>query len=838
MKTHDFRSLSGMEWGQNLNEQDLAALARCFITAEISEAARLVRVTDMDGASIVGRERSAGKNFAGILFPYYSPQDYGYPREYRLRRDQPDMGLDRNGEVKEEQKYLSPPARGNMIYFPPAIAQHELFDPKLPVVITEGEKKALALCRLSCRDGSSEEREFLPVALSGVWNFRGRIGKTLASNGEKVPVKGIIPDFELFNWKKRTVYLLFDSNVSSNPGVRTARYKLGRDLAELGAKILYAELPEDCGVNGVDDYLGRIERKHGTRAAIDAGFAILTRARKPENTKNPTPSNFQLITSGEDAGVYFIDDDGERSFVCGPLEILAETHTKTGDNYGRLLRWEDSKVRLKTWAMPIEMVHSEGTELVRRLASLGLKVGTSRKQYEQLRMYINLSEPERTVVCTTRIGWHDKGFVLPDEYIGSGDEVAFQSESAYLHKFNTRGTVEGWRGELGKYCEGNSRLTSAVSAFAAALLPILDVPGGGIHFRGTSSTGKTTLLQVAGSVWGGSEDAAGYCQTWRVTANGLESVCEGHNHALLCLDEIGECDPRQVGDVAYMIANGQGKQRMSKSITARRSINWQLLFLSSGEQRLSDKMLEAGQRVKGGQEIRLCEIEADTGKFGTFEELHGFANAQTFADQLRTASKSHHGTAIREFLRYLVSMDIERVRGTWTELHKSFLEKVFQIHRSPTSEVRRVATRFALIAFAGEIATQAGITGWVSSAAANASHMIFQVWEEGRMGDGITDAETAIRQVRAFLEAHGQSRFQNIDNAYAEAEKVSNRVGFNRTCIESGTAVFYVLPESFNREVCKGLDAKFVWNELQRRGYLVADREKGRRPCGFPNWDP
>ena len=63
--------------------------------------------------------------------------------------------------------------------------------------------------------------------------------------------------------------------------------------------------------------------------------------------------------------------------------------------------------------------------------------------------------------------------------------------------------------------------------------------GGGIHFRSASSTGKSTALHVAGSVWGGG-DATGYVRSWRATANGLEGVALNHCDTLLCLDELSQ----------------------------------------------------------------------------------------------------------------------------------------------------------------------------------------------------------------------------------------------------------------------------------------------------------
>ena len=93
--------------------------------------------------------------------------------------------------------------------------------------------------------------------------------------------------------------------------------------------------------------------------------------------------------------------------------------------------------------------------------------------------------------------------------------------------------------------------------------------GGGFHLIGTSSTGKTTALYVAGSVWGGRSNK-GFLDTWKSTANGLEAVAQLHNHCLLLLDEINEVNPYEVGATVYALANGSGKSRMNKDTTSRR----------------------------------------------------------------------------------------------------------------------------------------------------------------------------------------------------------------------------------------------------------------------------
>ena len=132
--------------GVALSRGDLDRLARSGISCELATQALLRRVTSSEAAATVGRKDSG--EFDGVLFPYIWPGE-DRVREFRLRRDRPDLEAKAEGGFKERGKYLSPPGRGNLVYFVPGTAAEWLTDPTLPVIITEGEKKCLALWELA-----------------------------------------------------------------------------------------------------------------------------------------------------------------------------------------------------------------------------------------------------------------------------------------------------------------------------------------------------------------------------------------------------------------------------------------------------------------------------------------------------------------------------------------------------------------------------------------------------------------------------------------------------------------------------------------------------------------
>src|SRR5215472_5627914 len=127
--------------GSELTASDYCALEARWIDRDLAKQARLRRVDSLTGCEIMGRKRG---NYAGIIIPYFLPGS-DHVREYRLRRDQPDLEYDSTGNLRPKQKYLSPPGRPNMLYLVPGTGRSMLEDPQFPIVVTEGEFKALAL---------------------------------------------------------------------------------------------------------------------------------------------------------------------------------------------------------------------------------------------------------------------------------------------------------------------------------------------------------------------------------------------------------------------------------------------------------------------------------------------------------------------------------------------------------------------------------------------------------------------------------------------------------------------------------------------------------------------
>lgn len=514
-------------------------------------------------------------------------------------------------------------------------------------------------------------------------------------------------------------------------------------------------------------------------------------------------------------GVWYFETDNDgnivKTRVCSPVYVEAVTFDGQENNYGRLLRFRTTAGNWREWAMPMEMLKGSGDELRGELLSMGVEIQPGGKAKNLLSMYLQSNPPKKQIRCVLQVGWCGNAFVLPDKVYGEdADKVIFQSSDINHAEYIQHGTLKAWQAGIASRAIANPVLMIAISsAFAGALLKKTNAESGGLHFVGESSTGKSTCGIAACSVWGGEN----YKRSWLTTANGLEGAAMLFNDGLLVLDEIGECDPKDVGNIIYALGNGKGKQRANRSGAAREVRSRRCFVLSTGEVTISTRMNEAGQRSRAGQEVRLLDLPVDR-KFGIFDELHGFRSGAELSDSIKTEAEINYGVAGRAYLEKLIQ-DTRNFGEMLGQIKDSNLLKI----EGAQGQHRRAAARFALIALAGELATEYGITGWPESAATIAAIEGFRIWCSTR-GQGNNEKRQILTQVLEFIERHGDSRFSDINGTDIS---IRERAGWH------DTAGLYFFTSGGMREALKGYDFTRSLDVLASIGVLRVSSEKGKR---------
>ncbi|WP_298808001.1 DUF927 domain-containing protein [uncultured Psychrobacter sp.] len=517
---------------------------------------------------------------------------------------------------------------------------------------------------------------------------------------------------------------------------------------------------------------------------------------------------------------------GSQVIVCSPIEVIAKTRDTSSGTWGRLLQWRDDDSVSHTWSMPLSLLKGDAREYRRELASQGLNITTNPKQRSYLDTYIQNYPIHKRALCVDKLGWHDKQYILPDRAIGSDSKqlIVYQSANSINSTLTQQGTLDQWRDKLCKPLAEQSRFVFSIAcAFAGQLLELLEYDGGGFHLLGSSSMGKSLSLKLAASVWGNPDR---YVKTWRSTDNALEGTASEHNDSFLPLDEISECDPKIVGKTVYMLANGQGKGRSTTTGHNRIAKTWRIIFLSNGEESLQNFMAQAGQKTNAGIEVRVAHIDADAGKgLKTFDSLVLAKTSEAQADKIKELSHAYYGSAGIAWLEHITS-DKAATTANAEQLVSSFMSQYSDL----TAQAHRVAKRFAIVSAAGEIATQAGITGWQAGQATKAVMTCLDNWLDNYGRDGEHEQRQIIEHIKAFIEQHGASRFQPCHiHIHQDFEtKITNRAGYHNY----DTGEYYFSTSTFD-EVCSPFNKSKVLQVLDEAGLLNVT-ENDRKTCKVP----
>ena len=553
-------------------------------------------------------------------------------------------------------------------------------------------------------------------------------------------------------------------------------------------------------------------------------------------------------------GLYFLKakgNDVEKLFISAQFETVGLVRDTESQGWAHLLRWRDYDGRKHEFIASHRALLNDHELVCGDMSDRGLRI--AKAQQVKLAAYILGSSSEARITLVTKTGWHEiRGkpvFVLPGEIIGEADEpVVYDGVDQKQPEFTGKGSLAEWKRLISVPGGEHALAVLAISAaFAGPLLHPAGQEGGGVHLFGNSSTGKTTMLKLAASVWGDS----GVVRSWRATANGLEGAANRTNDIAMILDEIGQVDAKDAAASMYMLASGVGKVRMNRNATLQDIKTWRAFILSSGEMTVETKITQLrGATSYTGAALRLLNVGADRGLgYGALDGPGTTGNSADLVRGFAEAVRQAHGVAGPEFVRTVIS------ENACAEKLREAVNLFASTHVKSGSHgpIERPAKRFVLLTAACWLSTQLGNTGCPPGVATGAAAQAFAKWKIARGGDGKDPAEDrkAIMHVTAFIVTYGESRFDELDrNGYpitsGEAEGATTtprpvfvRYGWRK---HYGDDRIWMIDDSkWESEVCKGFDPDQVSRALARNGFLktakgrftYAERFEGKRNKRF-----
>lgn len=209
--------------------------------------------------------------------------------------------------------------------------------------------------------------------------------------------------------------------------------------------------------------------------------------------------------------------------ICSPLAVVAKGLDTEGNGHSRKVVFVDADGNIRKKLILVSDIFSAKSRVIADLLGSGLELSAAPKADKDLLHLLKVWTPEQKIIIVHRHGWVNqdcRAFVLGADRIIGQRGYALDAASRPIGNTEIRasGMLSDWQTSIGNLCQDNPVLIFAVSlALAAPLLDYLGNQGAGFHLRGSSSTGKSTVLAVANSVWG----APQHMKSWRTTANVL-----------------------------------------------------------------------------------------------------------------------------------------------------------------------------------------------------------------------------------------------------------------------------------------------------------------------------
>ncbi len=387
--------------------------------------------------------------------------------------------------------------------------------------------------------------------------------------------------------------------------------------------------------------------------------------------------------------------------------------------------------------------------------------------------------------------------------------------------FSTSGSLEKWQENIAEKAKGNYLMELALAtSFTSMLLYFSEkITGFGINLTGGSSRGKTTVIQIACTIFGNAGETSqnGRVNKAHSTDNGLEPMLAANNDSLMALDELGMFTGA-LGQLSYMLSGGKGKTRMTGDITQEKQFTWRTIVLSSGEVKASD-MMQASTKseVKAGQLLRFIDISIGN---GTIENTHDQSVSKAeFADQIKNSANNYYGTAGVKFLEYLVNnYTRQELSETVENLHQYYSVLLSNAFPTAKPELKRVLNQLALVGVGAELAVHAGVLQYEVTEGNYPAIEEFIIKAAKRYlseSTVISDAERGVIKLKNFLLSN-RNKFTEDGCTH----------GFKKVHRTKGT-FFAIYKHAFNELTGQAGAYKAICKILQNKG-LLHSNNKGR----------
>lgn len=261
-------------------------------------------------------------------------------------------------------------------------------------------------------------------------------------------------------------------------------------------------------------------------------------------------------------------------------------------------------------------------------------------------------------------------------------------DSIYTGKFDVepKGSKKEWLKMFSEEVQGNSclelttsiSLSSIVTGFIGEKYSLETLI---VHIPGNSSTGKTTALRLAISMFGSPKISNNSLfSTYNTTENAMSNRLGGTKGLTFAFDEISTSNINNFTKLIYTLSSGIDKARLNKNSELREQGTWLGTIFSNGE-----KSILGSANKNVGLQIRVVELEQDS-----------WTSSADNAEKINEVVSNNYGHIAIEFAEFIINLGRQYVCELY-EKDIQILKKVMKKHNVEDEFTSRRANKLAII---------------------------------------------------------------------------------------------------------------------------------------------
>ncbi|MFE8114254.1 DUF927 domain-containing protein [Mammaliicoccus sciuri] len=497
------------------------------------------------------------------------------------------------------------------------------------------------------------------------------------------------------------------------------------------------------------------------------------------------PENFKV---GDNGWLYKMVEKGrgdEKEIVTVTITSTPPFITKRLKDIESLIISYEMKFKRagEITTIPVQATEIADSKNIINLANKGLDVDTINRTelVNFISMFKRLNNiPDENIA--TRLG-HVKGhFIHP--LINDDIRLVIHEEGyrQLANAFKTKGNLEDYAEKVFKPIKNSPMvMTFVYASLGSILLHDLNIDPFVVDMASKTSTGKTTALRIASSVWGTDK----LINEWNTTKVNVERKASIMNSFAVFFDDTRKAPHYQLADIVYHFSGGRSKGRGNvQSVDVETT--WRNILLSTGE----TSIVEYGNE-KAGVSARVVTLQD--------KPFNDDVNIRALYEGIET-NYGHLGLAfINQY---------SKQKASYKASFKTY-EDIYIDKAGENEVMQRVARYFAVLMVAGEILND--IAGFEHDHYKNVDTAFHRMLDTNKTLDKPREL------LEGLLEELDASRNSITGAGYSEVCNTELKAIFHKDylCVLSKPMKDYL-----------GHEVRTIIKEWEERGYLVTDADR------------